>query len=123
MTTAELGYQQKELEMLFNILKNRINNNEEWPEKPGFKLDGLAKSLFDMIKKIENNNVNFCDEHSRLVDEPQFKRGDKVQIRNGCGWTPIGPIMIVKQIINENQHYRDWETEFNIVTGKQSSIS
>lgn len=63
-----------------------------------------------------DNDVNFCDEHSRLLDEPQFRIGDRVQRRNGCGWTPIGPIMIVKHIINENKVLCEWEDIINDTT-------
>ena len=53
MTTAELGYQQKELEMLIDILKRRLKG-DEYPDRPGFNLDGLPSTILKLVKEIED---------------------------------------------------------------------
>lgn len=79
MTSAELGYQQKELEMLRNILKNRLRG-EDYPERPGFESSGTPKALYDMFKEMESKALFYEKIVSAKLSNEKFI-GINVELR------------------------------------------
>lgn len=79
MTTAELGYQQKELEMLIDILKKRLKG-EEYPDRPGLELSGIARTILNLIIELELTTVQKLSNPTLINIDPDTGKVEVISL-------------------------------------------